>query len=160
MDFTRFRFLVIYGDWIYRPPSTWPGGGVFAIRLSKEGRSSFCGEVARCVVEDVSEEMQLTCCCSAHCFSLLFPHRAYTVDLMCPLYQSPLLLVQNICSFAAVSFCFPMRWFIYTQNKAVSAFSLWAALKTWGPWVSSTRKQLMTTQQWWLWFCSHQTVDG
>jgi len=34
LDFSLFLFMVVCGDWVYRPLSTWPSTVVFAISLS------------------------------------------------------------------------------------------------------------------------------
>lgn len=60
LDFALFSFLVVYGDWVYRPLITWPSAAVFAISLTKMGWSSFCEKVTELV------GYQLNLPCSGH----------------------------------------------------------------------------------------------
>lgn len=62
--------------------------------------------------------LPLMCCCSTHILSFLLPY--YVVDIC----QFPLFHVQNICSFANISLCFPTWWFIYTHRTRLSLLLL------------------------------------
>lgn len=139
-----FCFRVVYGGGACRPQSPWPSAEAFAFSLNKKERRSFGGKrnirtwvpirsvlwrtflngccPGTMVPLDCSHHfglnLPLMCCCSTHILSFLLP---YYVVAIC---QFPLFHVQNICSFANISLCFPTWWFIYTHRTRLSLLLL------------------------------------
>lgn len=137
LEFALFLFQgSLYGGGACRPQSPWPSAEAFAFSLNKKERRSFGGKrnirtwvpirsvlwrtflngccPGTMVPLDCSHHfglnLPLMCCCSTHILSFLLP---YYVVAIC---QFPLFHVQNICSFANISLCFPTWWFIYTHR--------------------------------------------